>query len=170
MKLVIFRCQFSSSLCLPNIIETCSCFMRLLTINLRAFRDRRYICVSMLLRLLGQRCELNLLKVLYFQTAMSKPVLFSSQRQNPFNIACVATTSANAYRREFRKAHTLCRGQSYHRPRSFCGQNKSTSLLQPLFTAVQSYILLLTCPVPSRTTEVRRHFVRHQLCAIGLVK
>jgi len=53
------------------------------------------------------------------------------------------------------------------------GKNKSTSLLQPLFTAVQShfcYLHQVTCPVPSRTSEVGRHFVRHQLCAIGLVK
>jgi len=38
------------------------------------------------------------------------------------------------------------------------GKYKSTSLLQPLFTAaLQSHnYLLLTCPVPSRNSEVGR--------------
>jgi len=48
------------------------------------------------------------------------------------------------------------------------GKNKSTSLLQPLLNRPVTYLLLIS--VPSRTTEVGRHFVRHQLCAIRLVK
>jgi len=53
------------------------------------------------------------------------------------------------------------------------GKNQSTSLLQPLFQPSSHIFVTVyrpTCPAPGQTTEIGRHFVRHQLYAIGLVK